>query len=63
MVVLGLCCYTGFSPIVKSGVYSLVAVSMLLLVVASLVAEQTIGCMDSVFVAGRLLNTGLTMVA
>ena len=40
MVVLGLCCYTGFSPIAESGDYSLVAVSMLLLAVASLVAEH-----------------------
>ena len=40
MIVLGLCCYTGFSPIAESGDYSLVAVSMLLLAVASLIAEH-----------------------
>ena len=39
MVVLGLCCYTGFSPIAESGGFSLVAVSILL-AVAYLVAEH-----------------------
>ena len=40
LAVLGLCCCTGFSPVVASRVYSLVAAHRLLIVVASLVAEH-----------------------
>ena len=40
LVVLGLCCCTGFSLVVVSGDYSLVAVRRLLIVMASLVAEH-----------------------
>ena len=40
LAVLGLGCCTGFSPVVVSGGYSLIAVSGLLTAVASLVEEQ-----------------------
>ena len=40
LAVLGLCCCVGFSLVVASGGYSLVAVLWLLIVVVSLVAEH-----------------------
>ena len=40
MAVLGLCCSAGFSLVVASGGYSLVAVHGLLIAVVSLVAEH-----------------------
>ena len=36
LAVLGLCCYAGFSLVLRLGAYSLVAASRLLTVVASL---------------------------
>ena len=43
MAVLGLCCCTGFSLAAVSRGYSLVAMCRLFTVVASFVAEQTLG--------------------
>ena len=40
LAVLGLCCSTGLSLVVVSGVYSLVAVCRLLVAVTSLAVEQ-----------------------
>jgi len=40
LAVLGLCCYAGFSLVVTSRGYSLVALCRLLFAVASLVAEH-----------------------
>ena len=42
LAVLGLCCSTGFSLAVVSGVYSLVAARGLLVAVASLAVEQVL---------------------
>ena len=41
---MGLCCCTDFSLISEIGGYSTVAVPRLLTAVASLVAEQSLGC-------------------
>ena len=40
LAVLGLCCCVGFSPVAANGGYSLLAVSGLLTMAASLVAES-----------------------
>ena len=40
LAVLGLCCYAGFSLVVTSDGYSLVAAHGLIMVVAALVAEH-----------------------
>ena len=40
MVVMSLCCCSGFSPVVGSGGHSLVAILRLLIVVAPFVVEQ-----------------------
>ena len=37
---LGLCCYTGFSPVAASGGYCVLLVRGLLIAVASLVADH-----------------------
>ena len=42
LAVLGLCCCLGFSLVAASGGYSLVAVSRLLIVLASLVVERSL---------------------
>ena len=59
LAVLGLCCCVGFSLVVASRSYTLVAVRGLLVAVASLVAEHRVcGIWASVVVARGLSGCG-----
>ena len=51
LAVLDLCCYAGFSLVVESRGYSLVAVHGFLIAVTSLVAEHRLQSMNSVVAA------------